>query len=105
MADITGIIKSVLGEVTVTRADGEQVQLKEGDIIAAGDTVTTSAEGSAYIEFPAVDGKTPTEGILQANSVATLKSGEKGAEFEVSQGDFEVLSEGNNQSVAVTGSG
>lgn len=106
MANITGMIKSVLGEVTVTRADGEQVALKEGDIIAAGDTITTGPEGSAYIEFPAADGKNATEGILQANSKATLKATDAGAQFEVAEGDFEVTSEDtNNPVVAVAGTG
>ena len=103
MANITGIIKSVLGEVSVTRPDGEQVLLKEGDIISAGDTVTTSAEGSAYIEFPGAEGQKATEGILQSNAVATLKDGENGAEFEVAEGEFELLTEG--ETVAVTGAG
>lgn len=103
MANITGIIKSVLGEVSVTRADGEQVFLKEGDILSVGDTVTTGAGGSAYIQFPGEDGQVATEGILQSDAVATLKESETGAEFEVAQGEFEILTEGDT--VAVTGDG
>ena len=47
--------------------------------------------------------KQATEGILQSNAVATLKEGETGAEFEVAEGEFELLTEG--ETVAVTGAG
>ncbi|HEX4975426.1 MAG TPA: hypothetical protein VFV48_06040, partial [Pseudomonadales bacterium] len=105
MANIVGTIKSAMGEVMVTRASGEVVAVMEGDTINPGDVITTGAEGTALIEFPAVEGKTATEGILKPNSSATLKDVDGAGQFEVAQGEFEVTSEGENQSVAVVGGG
>ncbi|MDX1669739.1 MAG: hypothetical protein R3194_09995, partial [Limnobacter sp.] len=101
MSNITGTIRSVLGEAKLLKANGEEVMLKEGDVIASGDTIITGADGSAYIDFPAQDGKSATEGILQSNSEATLD----GSNLNVTEGEFELMSEGEDQVVAVNGGG
>jgi len=104
VSNVTGTVRSVLGEVKVLRANGEEAILKEGDVISAGDTVKTGADATAYLEFPpTAEGQVAAEGILQPGSTAVLVASAEGAQLNVTEGEFELLSEGENQSVAVGG--
>ncbi|NOQ77629.1 MAG: retention module-containing protein, partial [Methylococcaceae bacterium] len=51
MAMEIGIIKILIGEVTVTAIDGTQRALHVGDAVFAGDVITTGAVSAIEIEF------------------------------------------------------
>src|SRR6476646_9541111 len=46
-----GKIRTAIGSVTVTRADGEIVRVSVGDLVYRGDTIETEADGAVGITF------------------------------------------------------
>lgn len=93
MANITAVIKSVLGDVTVIRANGAMVKLNDGDVISVGDIITTGPNGTATIEFPQKNGQKLTEGTLRNDSRILITSENNSTVIEVQDGFFDRLSD------------
>ena len=92
--DPIGIVETSLGEVKVTRANGDYIKLSEGDSVFQGDILETGTEGAVGITF--VDSSTFSlgdEGRMVLDELIFDPSTNEGSSlFSVVQGVFVFVS-------------